>query len=173
MSNVRPMIRELSKYVSQLAKETNDNLTDLVRQVNRIDDLLEAIIEVVGKEKVQDAISAIVAARIKGEEEAQEKAIQMLVERQVLVPAETIDGDVMVTGTDTYLDGKVRSVRFEFGQLKTEAAAKFVGRKVGDVIAEESVPTFTVTGIYTINREVAKAHAKAEKEALQNTGSVN
>lgn len=158
MSQVRPMIRNLAGYVSQLAQETNQQLNNVNRQIDAQNDIITALIRVIGEEQVQDAVKALRAERQKAMEDQQDIATKKLVDGGALTIIEAVTSECLIVGTDKFKDGRERKVRFEMEFISPEQAAKFVGKKVGEtVVNEEAGVTFTVSEIYTIDKAKVEA----------------
>lgn len=158
--------RDLSKFTTKLAEETNQELNKLHRLVDESNEVLGAVVRLLGLETIEETIKemreekqALVLAK-------QKQGVQYLVDEKVLLPAETVEhpGGYIV-GTDKLADGTERRVQFELAGVRPEFAGLYVSKKVGDVI-ESSTAKLTITEIYTIDRkrfeEVMAKPAEAE-----------
>lgn len=170
MSGIRRSISEVTDFVNSLAKDTEDQLNNLSKELGNIKDLLSVIVQAVGEDAIKAKMNEMLQNRLKAEEEAHAQAIEALKGRGILTDAESATGDVLVSGREDFADGRVRQVRFELKRLAPEGAAQFEGKKVGDAVADATTgSTMTITGIYSLNREAAAQHIMAEEEAATAT----
>lgn len=171
MSGIRKSIKDLAEYTVSLAKETEETLNRLTKEINAQSSILAAIVKVVGEDKIKEAVELLKREQYEKEWVEKEKARQALVEKGVLSAIETVTEDCLIVGTDTYPNGDKRIIQTESKRLSPDALARFLGKKVGDSIEANSVK-FTITDIYTINHtkvdETLTKDVAEDKPAKQN-----
>lgn len=145
--------RNLAKFTTDLAKETQDELNKLHRLVRQQNEVIGAMVRLLGPDAVENAVTEMREEAQSRLLEQQKQGVAYLVEQKVMVPAEVVTHpEGFIIGTDKLADGSERRVQFEMAGINPEFIPLYLGKKVGDTV-EGNGSTLTITEIYSVDRK--------------------
>jgi uncharacterized phage infection (PIP) family protein YhgE len=174
-------ISSIEEDLGRLQQGVSQMLTQVQQQVASLQESLNAVIQSVGQDEIQNIITENRRKAAEDRADAAKKEIEELVTKGTLVPAETVGDDSFLTGHD--VDEKGETVHPGFGhvhfkQVKPELQEKVKGSKIGAKISTapadkaDSEAGFVIDAIYTFippkpPEEVEKAAEVAADAAAQ------
>lgn len=159
--SVNDNVRKLSELFLQLSKECNERFENIDKFIGTANDVLNALISIVGQDVVAEEIVSLRKQRQEEIDKKMAEAITGLKEKGVLVPQEVSTLESFLVGTDTLESGETKRVQFDLEGLDPEFVNLYVGKKVGDAI-EGNGAKFVITEIYRIDK--SKNLAKPEEK---------
>lgn len=169
-------VAQLEKTVGAIISGLNNELTRIGRATADISQVIDAVVDVVGQQRVQEQLDA---NQIKAKEEqakAESEQLAKLLEAGSITTAETASESCLLVGVEYTSDGKPippGRLQLAFGQLASEQMKKdCLGKKVGDKIDVPGGGVFEILEIYEKVKVAAEPKNSVPTESLtQETGA--
>lgn len=162
-------IQSLEESIPQIIQGVNGAFGQMNQQLGGIQETLEAIVGLMGKDAVESAIEDLRVKRAAEQAEAQKAAVAEAVKAGSLVPAKVIGEQTLVIGTECDKDGKVVGngrVQLPLQSIKPEFKEKLLGKEIGVTFDLPAGGKFTATEIYDAVEKAPEAPAEPAAEAL-------
>lgn len=141
---IETTINELVTGVNGVVQQLNGKLLDVAEK-------LEALADIVGKDKFEEVLQANALAKAKGQAEAAKKTLEQHVEAGDLAVSATISENSVVVGREFDKDGNLLEpgrIQLTFGGIKKEFQDQLLGQAVGFTVATPVGGKFEVLEIY-------------------------
>lgn len=144
-------IQALEESIPQIIQGVNGAFGRMGAQVNHLQEVLDAIGEVVGEDAVQNALSDMRLRRAVKEAEEQKAAVDASLKNGDLKVVEVIGEKSLVVGVENDKDGKAIGagrVQFYFTTARPEFQEKLLGKGVGTTLDLPTGGKFVAQEIY-------------------------
>lgn len=168
-----PLIRieKLENDLPQILQTVQQGFGIVDQKVRTVEEIVNALVSIIGLDKVQETVDANRNAQLQKESDAEEQGLNLAKDKGMIAVADEISDRSVIVGHEVDAEGKVLPpgrAQLLFAQVKEELRAELLGKKVGESIATPVGGQFIVDEIWDI---VAKppadeAAAKAVDEAL-------
>jgi hypothetical protein len=162
--SIRTQLKKLASYTSELASENKTRLDRLSNNAAQANELIAAIIKVLGETVVESALEDLRAEATERHAQQQAELVRQLESDGILVPCEAIAADGFVVGADLTKEGKVLRAQFEVSSVADDVLPLYLGKGVGDKV-EANGATLRIDAIYRIDRAKAEAAMNVRSEA--------
>ena len=174
-------LRSKGKAIAERLTELEDNFArtligvdekfnNVASALNEINEVLEVIVEELGKDRVDDLLKAKRLVRSQAQAAAEQKSLESAIEDGYVSSSEVITPDSLLVGEEVLPDGSLLNTGRQ-QVIYTKLAPRFqeilLGKQVGEVVKTPAGGTFTVKEIYHVDVEKARLvlTAKAQKMA--------
>jgi hypothetical protein len=149
--SLKENVNRLAQFTQKFATEAGEHITSLEEFSNRANEVLNALISIIGRDSVAVEIEKLRKERKEQQEKQQIESFEFLKSNGVLVPVETVDLETVIVGTDTLQDGSSNRVQFDLENISKEFMPLYISKKVGDVV-EGNGAKLTITELYKIDK---------------------
>jgi hypothetical protein len=159
---LREEVQDTKNYVSFLDQRDLNQHKAVAERLAYLGEVVAAVSAIVGADLVQAKVEEMRVARKVEAETKMKTGLAKLVEQGVLIPGETVTPSSFIVATQTTPQG-IDRVQFEVAQLPPEAAAKYLGKAIGDEFVQGDVK-LVITEVYGIDVSKAVENVKAANE---------
>jgi hypothetical protein len=168
-SNALDRLDQVEKTIPQLVSAINNSLGGLHQQVNSQGEVVEALVQLLGKETVESTIRDTRERRATEAMEAEKKALEELKGRGDLAAVEKVTEKSVIVGREYNPDGTVRHpgrAQVAFQRVDESFKTGLLNQPVGFILELPNKGKFEVVEIYEVVEKPAPApEAPAEAAA--------
>ena len=163
-ATLKGRVKVLEDQFKTLLTELKQAFDAQGQQMSTSNEVINALVEVVGEADVQVVLEAT-RKRKRDEFEAKQAAgVIALKDKAIMLPAEVVTEDSTIVTSETYPDGKLLREQYVIARVPNpEAKAQLLGKKVGEEIQISNVKC-KIMEIYTFDKARADAVMKEEAE---------
>jgi|SRR6185312_5877675 len=167
-------MKDLETGLSRLMIGIDRNMGQVGQMLGEVTEKLEAVIELVGTESVNQLVEAKRMDRAQEAADAEQKALEEAIADGYVTPTDVVAENSFIVAYETKADGKPlgtgrQSVAFK--SLSKAAKETLLGKGVDFTMPTPSGGSFTVKEVYTLDEEKGRAilgeKARARAEAAQ------
>lgn len=170
----RPVLARLDQNeedIRNLVSNTRQSLGVMDMKVKTLQEVMNAVVEIVGLDKVQAAIDKQHVDELQKESDIEKKGLELAKEKGLLVAGEAVNARSVIVGHDVDPSGNIMAPgrgQLLFAQVKPELRESMAGKKVGEAIDTPIGGKFVIDEIWDVVAKptVEEAAAKAVDAAL-------
>lgn len=152
-SNALERLDQVEKVIAQIVSGVNNSLGGLSQQVGSQGSVLEAVVQLLGKDAVETTMKEIAERRAQETMEAEKKAMLELVTRGDVAAVEKVTDKSIIVGREFNPDGTLRSpgrAQVAFQRVDEAFKANLLGQTVGFIMDLPAGGKFEVMEIYEV-----------------------
>lgn len=159
---------ERLERVEQSQGQVLGGLSQMQAQTSALVEVLDAVVELVGTEKVQVELAKQRREKAAKKAEAEKKQLDEMLLQGLLIPADEVTQTSIVVGQEKTKSGEVIHpgyVRLPWQGINPQFRDKFLKLKVGDKVDFPDGGSFEIQELYTLNPNPPKPEEKPAEAA--------